>query len=90
MRQLTELWPDVKVAAAVSNISYGAPVRGLLNHIFLALNLQAGLDAAIVDPLNRDIRGTVYATEALLNQDPHCRKYNKAYRKGLIGKPKVQ
>ena len=90
VRELKELWPGVKVAAAVSNISYGAPVRGLLNHIFLAFNLQAGLDAAIVDPLNRDIRGTVYAAEALLNQDPHCRKYNKAYRKGLIGKPKVQ
>ena len=88
VRQLKEIWPDVKVAAAVSNISYGSPARGLMNHIFLALNLQAGLDAGIVDPLNRDIIGTVYATEALLNRDPHCRKYNKAYRKGLIGKPK--
>ena len=59
-----------------------------MNHIFLALNLQMGLDAGIVDPLNRDIIGAIYATEALLNRDPYCRKYNKAYRKGLIGKPK--
>ena len=86
--QLKEAWPDAKVAAAVSNVSYGSPVRGLMNHVFLVLNLQMGLDAGIIDPLNRDIIGSIYATEALLNRDPYCRKYNKAYRKGLIGKPK--
>ena len=78
-------WPGVHVAAAVSNISYGTPARSLLNSRFLTLALEHGLDAGIVDPTNRDIIGSVYAADALMGRDRHGRKYNGAFRKGLIG-----
>jgi len=80
-----ESWPGVHVAAAVSNISYGTPARSLLNSRFLAIALEHGLDAGIVDPTNRDIIGSVYAADALMGRDKHGRKYNGAFRKGLIG-----
>jgi len=78
-------WPGVHVAAAVSNISYGTPARSLLNSRFLTIALEHGLDAGIVDPTNRDIIGSMYATDALMGRDRHSRKYNNAFRKGLIG-----
>ena len=80
-----QTWPGVKVAAAISNVSFGSPARGLMNHVYLAICLDRGLDAAIVDPLNRDVIGTIYTTNLLEGNDPHSRQYNKAFRKGLIG-----
>ena len=44
-----------------------------------------GTIPAVMDPINRDMMGTIFATEALLGQDKHCRKYSKAYRAGKIG-----
>ena len=44
-----------------------------------------GTIPAVMDPMNRDMMGTIFATEALLGRDKHCRKYSKAYRSGLIG-----
>lgn len=85
VRSLLEAAGTVKVTAALSNVSYGMPVRKLVNVNFLALSMAAGLDSVIADPLNRDVIGTIYATEALLGRDRLCRKYNTAYRKGKIG-----
>lgn len=86
---IKEVYPQVKVTAALSNISYGLPARKLINQNFLALAMAAGLDSVIVDPLNRDIQGTILAVEALLGRDRLCRKYIKAYRAGRIGNRKI-
>lgn len=85
IHEIKERYPAVKVTAALSNISYGMPVRSLVNRNFLTLAIASGLDSVIADPLNRDVTGNIYATEALLGRDRHCRKYNAAYRKKLIG-----
>ncbi|MGI6005974.1 MAG: methyltetrahydrofolate cobalamin methyltransferase, partial [Ruminococcus sp.] len=52
---------------------------------FTVLAMNAGLDSAILDPLNRDMIGLIYATEALLGLDDYCMEYISAYREGLIG-----
>ena len=78
-------YPEIKITAALSNISYGMPARGVVNRSFLTLAMHAGLDSVIADPLNRDVIGAIYATEALLGRDRLCRNYNKAYRNGKIG-----
>lgn len=85
IRRIKEKYPTVHVTAALSNISFGMPARKLVNTAFIALCMEAGLDSVIADPLSRDVLGTIYATDVLLNQDRMCRKYSKAYRKGLIG-----
>lgn len=85
IRQIKELYPTIHVTGAISNMSFGLPVRSLLNKTCMAFAIQAGMDSAVLDPLNRDMMGTIFATYALLGQDKHCRKYSKAYRQGQIG-----
>jgi len=85
VQTLKSRYPTVKTVSGLSNISYGMPYRKIVNQNFLTLALAAGMDAAIIDPENRDMYATVYAVEALLNKDKHCRSYNRAYRKGIFG-----
>ncbi|WP_094606157.1 5-methyltetrahydrofolate:corrinoid/iron-sulfur protein co-methyltransferase [Sporomusa silvacetica DSM 10669] len=88
IRRIKAEYPSVHFTSGLSNISYGMPVRGLINRNFLTLALSAGMDSAIMDPLNRTMMETVYAANALLGRDKFCRKYNNAYRSGKIGKQK--
>jgi len=88
MRRIREKYPAVKFTSGLSNISFGMPARGLVNRGFLTLALSTGMDSAIMDPTNKAMMETVYATEALLGKDKHCRKNNKAYRAGKIGEKK--
>lgn len=85
IRQIKALYPTIHVTGAISNMSFGLPVRSLLNRTCMAFAMEAGMDSAVIDPLNRDMMGTIFATYALLGQDKHCRKYSKAYRQGQIG-----
>ena len=85
-KEIKARYPDVNITAALSNISFGMPARGLINRNFLTLAMQSGLDSVIVDPINREIIGTIFATDALLGRDRLCRNYNKAFRSGKIGK----
>ena len=83
-----EYAPEVKVTGAISNISYEMPARKYINANCMAYAIRAGLDSAIMDPCNVDMMSTIYACEALCMIDKGGRKYNRAYRKGLIGKQK--
>lgn len=85
IRAIKTLFPTIHVTGAISNISFGLPIRPLINRNALAFAIQAGMDSAVMDPMNRDMMGTIFATEALLGLDKHCRKYSKAYRAGKIG-----
>lgn len=76
--------PEVKVEGALSNISYGMPVRKYVNMQCFAMALAAGLDSCIIDPSSPSMMGTLYAYEALAGNDKGGRKYNRAYRKGII------
>lgn len=79
-----EYAPSVKVTGAISNISFEMPARKHINSNCMALAIRAGLDSAIMDPCNMQMMTTIYATEALCGKDRSGRKYNRAYRKGLI------
>ena len=77
----------VKTVLGVSNISFGLPRRRLLNHTFLAAALALGLDAAILDPLDRELMATTTAARALLGEDEYCAAYLAAFRQGLLDAP---
>ncbi len=87
VREIKRLYPTVKTVSGLSNISYGMPYRKIINQNFLTLALSAGMDAAIINPENRDMVGSIFAVEALMGQDKHCRKYYKAFRDGKFGVP---
>ncbi len=88
MKEIKTKYPTIHVTGAVSNISFNLPYRKIVNLAFLVLSMNAGLDSAIFDPLNRDLMGAVYATEALLGMDDYCMEYITAYREGLFGPQK--
>jgi 5-methyltetrahydrofolate--homocysteine methyltransferase len=85
MRAVKQEFPLTHLTCGHSNISFGMPLRSLVNQAFMALTVAAGLDSAIVDPENRDLIGLMMAAEALMGQDRHCLRFNKAARAGKIG-----
>jgi 5-methyltetrahydrofolate--homocysteine methyltransferase len=84
LRELKGRWPSTHRIAAISNVSFGLPVRSLLNRSFLALAMGAGLDTVIVNPTDAGILQSLRAADALLGKDDYCREYLQAYRKGLL------
>jgi 5-methyltetrahydrofolate--homocysteine methyltransferase len=83
--EIVRRYPGVHISAGVSNVSFGLPVRKLLNETFLQLLMAHGLDAAIVDPCDSQIMMSVFAAEALLGRDTNCKGYLRAYREGKLG-----
>ncbi len=75
-------YPGIHTICGLSNISFGLPQRRLLNQAFLVSAITAGLDAVILDPLDRRLMSLALAAEALLARDPYCRRYIQAYRHG--------
>ena len=69
----------VRTTLGASNISFGLPARKLLNRTFLAMALQAGLDAPITDPLEPDYMDTIRAFEVLSQKDEESIDYIRAY-----------
>ncbi len=85
INKIKEKFPTIHVTGAVSNISFNLPVRKLVNQAFIVLAMNAGMDSAILDPLNRDMMGMIFATEACLGMDEFCMEYISAYRDGIFG-----
>ena len=77
--------PKVHISGAISNISFNLPVRRLVNQAFAAVAISAGMDSAVMDPLSQDLRGVIYAAEAMAGLDDYCAEYTSAYRAGLFG-----
>lgn len=84
IRAVRATYPEVHFTIGLSNISFGMPVRGQINHIFLVMAMQAGLDSAILDPLDREIRAAIITAKLLLGQDKHCLNYLKASLNGIF------
>ena len=60
---------DVNVSCGASNISFGMPDRRGIDAAFLAVTIAAGMNAAITNPLHREIRKAVLAADLLLGRD---------------------
>jgi len=84
VRAVKAEFPKVHFTSGLSNVSFGLPARSLINRAFLTLMLEAGLDSAILDPLDRDLRKAILAAEAVLGIDRHCLGYTRAFRAGLL------
>lgn len=84
-KQIKELFPTIHVTSGLSNISFGMPLRKVVNQNFLTMAMMAGMDSAILDPTNRDMMATLLANQALLGRDKYCRNFSNAYRKNKIG-----
>lgn len=85
----------IKTIGGLSNVSYGLPVRRVINAIFLSMAIEAGIDAAIIDPVEeltqKVIKGETLSgkrfdlgKDALLAKDFYCSNYIKAFREGKL------
>ena len=70
----------VKTVLGVSNISFGLPNRELLNHSFLLLALQSGLDLPIMNPNVESMMDAVHAFRVLANRDQQSVAYIAEYK----------
>ena len=84
IRMVRDRYPGVHAICGLSNISFGLPERKLLNQAYMVICAAYGLDAVIMDPEDKKMMALVHAAEALLNRDPYCGGYLKAYRKGSL------
>lgn len=78
----------------VSNVSFGLPMRDVINSTFFALALNAGLSAAIMNPYSEAMLKTYYSYNTLSGFDSDCASYLEAV-KGfseavVVGQPKLQ
>ena len=89
VRAIRREFPDAHLTMGLSNISFGLPARSYINRAFLTLALAAGLDSAILDPLDREMMAALVAAELVLGRDHHCLNYTRAYRAGLFTRPEV-
>lgn len=84
IRKVKLEFPDVHIACGLSNISFGVPARKLMNQAFLVAAMSAGMDGAIINPLDKKLMAFVYAAEALLGRDEFCMEYLMKFREGLL------
>jgi len=74
----------VHTTGGLSNVSYGLPQRRIINRCFLAMMIAHGFDAAIMDPLDKDIMALMKTADMLAGNDNFCMGYLKAVRAGSI------
>jgi len=84
LEQIKSRYPAAKTVMGLSNISFGLPERKLINRNFLVMAAYAGLDAAILDPLDAKMMSLTRVADMLTGKDPMCRGYLRAHRSGRI------
>lgn len=84
LRQIKSRYPGTRTVLGLSNISWGLPGRKPINRAFLAAAICLGLDAAILNPLDRKLMSFIIVAETLAGRDNECRRYMRAYRRGII------
>jgi 5-methyltetrahydrofolate--homocysteine methyltransferase len=84
IEKIMQLFPGVHTICGLTNVSFGLPVRKLLNKTFLVAAMSHGLDSVIIDPTDQELMASLTAAAALLNRDEFCSRYIKAYREGKL------
>jgi 5-methyltetrahydrofolate--homocysteine methyltransferase len=84
IKGIKNLYPNAGTVVGLSNISYGLPNRKLVNRAFLLMAAAAGLDAAIMDPLDMKMMTMVRVVKLLSGKESSARGYMRAHRAGKI------
>lgn len=70
----------VNINLGASNVSFGLPDRLTVNHVFMAMAIQAGATCSITDPMK--LGATIKAADLLLGRDDYATKFIKYFRSG--------
>jgi len=90
----TTYGPGIHITGGLSNVSFGMPLRKLLNDVFIDLAADAGADSGIIDPVasdprrifaqGRSSRASALAADLLTGRDPFGMAFLTAYRAGEL------
>lgn len=81
MQQLAILAdPPPHLLLGLSNVSQGCERRELINRTYLVMAMAAGLDSAIMDPLDTELMNAAITTELLQQKAIYCDSFLEAYR----------
>lgn len=72
-RQLSD--PPPNIVVGLSNVSQGAKDRGLVNRTYLVMAMAMGVNAAILDPFDRELMAALRTAGLLLNQEIYAEDY---------------
>jgi cobalamin-dependent methionine synthase I len=84
VRGIKAKFPEVHITGGLSNISFGLPQRKIINRTFVTLMMDAGMDSAIIDPLDDKIMAAIKTADMLLGHDNFCMNFLKGVRAGRI------
>ncbi len=84
LEQIRTRYPQAKTTLGLSNVSYGLPLRGVINRALLLMAMYVGLDSVILDPLDARLMAHIKAAQVVLGRDPFCKGYLNDYRKGRL------
>lgn len=85
IQRVRAAYPAAHITCGLSNISFGMPLRSLINQTFMAMCIQMGLDSAIIDVNDRNLMGVLHAAWMLVGKDRYCQKFSRAFRANRIG-----
>lgn len=84
IRDIKTKWPEVHITCGLSNISFGIPARKLMNTTFLVAAIAAGMDGAILNPMDKQLMSFLFAADALMGNDEYCMEYIMKFRDGYF------
>ncbi len=84
LRLINERLDKVNTFCGASNISFGMPLRKLLNRTFISMQAALGMTAFLVDVRNKELMATLLSSATLTGQDEWGMNYIKAYRDGRL------
>ena len=82
--RIMKAFPGVHTIYGLTNVSYGLPNRKLINRTFMCAAITKGLDAAIIDPTDKNIYAALQATVAVNGHSAFCMDYITAFRQGRL------
>jgi len=71
VRMVTENF-GLNTALGVSNVSFGLPLRPVINRTFLIMAMENGLTMPIINPNDEDMMASIYAFNVLKNRDENA------------------
>ena len=71
--------PRPHIVLGLSNVSQGTPKRELINRTYCTMAIAAGLDTAILDPMDKELMDAIITAEMLLGKQIYCDSYLTAY-----------
>ena len=66
-------------ALGVSNVSFGLPLRPVINRTFLVMAMENGLDMPIINPNDEDMMASIFAFNVLKNADETAQMFIERY-----------